>query len=150
VVDQRFFDTEIVPRLGERVRYLGHLDQQALARAVGRSSVALVTPTWDEPYGLVVAEALSCGTPVAAFRRGGIPEILTPASGLLAEPGDVPALAAAARHAGSLSRRAARRHAVQRCSVDTMANAYCDLFRGMQPLEPTPLRRAVAADTVSA
>ena len=150
VVDQRFFDDEIRPRLSPQVRYLGHLDQQELACAVGRSSVALVTPTWDEPYGLVVAEALSCGTPVAAFRRGGIPEIITAASGLLADPGDVPALVAAARRAGSLSRGAARRHAVQRCSVHTMSGAYDDIYHGMQPVERTRVRQSVAADAVSA
>ena len=57
---------------------------------VGRAEVALVTPRWDEPYGLVVAEALACGTPVAAFARGGIPEIVDARAGRLAPADDVP------------------------------------------------------------
>ena len=56
----------------------------------------LVTPVWDEPYGLVVAEALACGTPVVAFARGGVPEILSdPAAGRLVPADDVAAMAGA-------------------------------------------------------
>ena len=52
----------------------GHLAQADLATLVGAAAVAVVTPDWDEPYGLVAAEALSCGTPVAAYARGEIGE----------------------------------------------------------------------------
>ncbi len=74
VVDRGYFDRTIAPFLGRGVTHLGHLDHPELAAAVGRASVALVTPCWDEPYGLVVAEALACGTrwspsPAAASPR---------------------------------------------------------------------------------
>ena len=68
VMDQHYFDAEIRPRLDNSTRYVGHLDQRDLCRLVGSSAVALVTPAWDEPFGLVAAEAMLCGTPVAGYR----------------------------------------------------------------------------------
>lgn len=128
VVDRGYFDRTIAPFLGRGVTHLGHLDHPELAAAVGRASVALVTPCWDEPYGLVVAEALACGTPVVAFARGGIPEILTPQCGRLVPAGDVAALAAAIPEAERLSRAAARERARAHCSVDTMVDRYEQLY----------------------
>ncbi|MFG6493163.1 glycosyltransferase [Microbacterium sp. P03] len=96
VGDPLYFEREILPRLGPDVRYVGPLRQQALARVVGRSAVALVTPMWDEPFGLVIAEAMSTGTPVAAFDAGGVTEVTGGSEGALAVPrGDVEALAGA-------------------------------------------------------
>ena len=95
---------------------------------VGDASAALVTPCWDEPYGLVVAEALACGTPVCAFARGALPELLPEECGILVEPGDIAGLAAAVAAAPSLSRDAARRHAVRTCSLERMVDRYADLY----------------------
>ncbi|MEM9261541.1 MAG: glycosyltransferase, partial [Bacteroidota bacterium] len=67
IYDQNYFDREITPRLDDGIQYVGHLDQAALATLVGRSEVGIVTSIWDEPFGLVYAEMLACGTPVAAF-----------------------------------------------------------------------------------
>ena len=97
-------------------------------RFLGAASVALVTPCWDEPYGLVVAEALACGTPVCAFARGALPELLPEECGRLVAPGDVGALAAAIGPAGKLSRAAARRHAISACSIDVMVDGYVELY----------------------
>ena len=128
IMDRGYFDAAIAPLLDDRAVHVGHLDQRALAALVGRSGVALVTPVWDEPFGLVAAEALACGTPVAAFERGGLTEILTPACGRLVPGGDVGALAAAALDARTLPRTAARRHATMQHSVDAMVDAYEELY----------------------
>lgn len=124
IVDQAFFDDQVVPHLGSGVSYLGHLPQHELAAAVGGASAALVTPRWNEPYGLVVAEALACGTPVAAFARGGIPEIVTRQSGRLVAADDVSALAAVVPTVVGLSRKAARARAVTACSLESMVGRY--------------------------
>jgi glycosyltransferase involved in cell wall biosynthesis len=129
ISDRAYFEREIRPLLSDRIRYVGHLDQKELATLVGHSAATLVTPLWDEPYGLVVAESLACGTPVAGFRRGGIPEILGAGSGILTEPDDVDALAAAARRAMSLSRGVARARAESHCAEGEMVEGYVSLYR---------------------
>lgn len=130
ISDPHYFTTAIAPCLDDRITYAGHLDQSALARLVGSAAVTLVTPVWDEPYGLVVAESLSCGTPVVAFARGGIPEIVGRA-GVLVDGDDVQAMARAVGYAERIDRRAVRAHARRRCSLDVMVSRYLDLYAGL-------------------
>lgn len=126
--DPTFFRERIAPLLGDGVTYVGHLNHIELAALVGSARVAVVSPCWDEPYGLVVAEALACGTPVAGFARGALPELLDASCGVLADPGDVDGLAAAIVRAGRLDRAAARRRAVEHCSITTMVAGYERLY----------------------
>jgi glycosyltransferase involved in cell wall biosynthesis len=67
---------ELTPHLRPPHRYLGHLSGRALADRVGEASVVLCTPMWDEPFGLVAAEALASGVPVAALDRGAMAEVI--------------------------------------------------------------------------
>lgn len=131
ISDERYFAEHVSPELDDAIRYAGHLDQTQLARLVGASGVALVTPTWDEPYGLVVAEAMSCGTPVVAFARGGIPELVDDAAGRLVPAGDVAGMADAIPAATRLPRDAVRENAIRRCSAAAMLTAYSGLYRQM-------------------
>ncbi len=124
VLDPVYFRRHVAPLLGPQVRYLGHLPQRALRHVVAHARVALVTPSWDEPFGLVAAEALACGTPVAAYARGALSEIVAPGVGALAVPGDVADLARAVAQAAGADRRAARARAVQCYSHDAMIKAY--------------------------
>ncbi|MDT5009843.1 MAG: hypothetical protein QOH57_1460 [Mycobacterium sp.] len=126
--DSAYFEAAVAPRLDSRIRYLGHLPHAELAALVGRSSAALVTPMWDEPYGLVVAEALSCGTPVIAFARGGIPEIVDDTCGRLITPGSTSAMAAAISEVTALPRAEVRRRALERCSADAMLARYLAMY----------------------
>lgn len=129
VSNPEYFRTAVEPLLSDTVRYVGHLDQPALATLVGGAEVALVSPVWSEPYGLVVAEALACGTPVAAFARGGIPEIVDASSGVLVQADDVHGLARAIPKAAALDRTQVRARAERVCSVDRMVDEYEALYR---------------------
>lgn len=127
--DRRYHDREIAPRLGDDVRYAGHLAPEDCARLVAGAEVCIVTPVWAEPFGFVVAESLACGTPVAAFASGAIPELVDDRVGRMAPVGDVPKLAAAILEARDLDRDACRRHALARFSLDTMVDRYAEVFR---------------------
>lgn len=129
ISDQSYFDDAIAHRLGDDVQHVGHLSHRELSRLVGGAIAALCTPRWEEPYGLVVAEALACGTPVAAFRRGGVPALLNQKCGVLAEPDDVTSLASAALAASVLDRGACRAHAERCCDAQRMVDEYEDLYR---------------------
>ncbi|MCU4180123.1 glycosyltransferase family 4 protein [Bosea sp. BH3] len=131
ISDQDYFDREIAPRLDERVRYLGHLPHSELATVIGGAQIFLCTPCWEEPYGLVVAEALACGVPVAAFARGAIPELLDTATGVLAVPDDPASLAQAGIAAQKLDRQACRTHAEQRCDASRMIDEYEALYASL-------------------
>ncbi len=129
IADRRYFTTSVEPLLGGNVRYVGHLTHGQLAVLLGRASACLVTPRWDEPYGLVAAEALACGTPVCGFARGALPELLNERCAVLVNPDDVAELAAGLRAAVRLPRVAARAHAAAHCSQDRMIRQYEDLYR---------------------
>jgi glycosyltransferase involved in cell wall biosynthesis len=129
IADPRYFEAEVRPRLGDDVTYLGCLGHADLARLLGDSSVLLQTPRWDEPYCLAAAEAIACGTPVAAFSRGGLGEVVDRDGGILVEPDNVEALARAALRVRHLSRERVRAHARASLSLDCAGAAYETLYR---------------------
>ncbi|MEV6781003.1 glycosyltransferase family 4 protein [Streptomyces sp. NPDC051098] len=131
--DTEYFETALRPFLDDQIEYVGHLGRSDLSRLVGQAAAAIVTPCWDEPYGLVVAEALACGTPVCAFDRGALSEILTPDCGRLVPQTDAAALADVIPQTMALSRRACRDRAEQHCSLDVMITRYEEVYTAMGP-----------------
>lgn len=128
VSDRAYWKSHIEPALGGSVQYVGHLRQAALATLVGSSKVCLVTPTWDEPFGLVAAEALACGTPVLGFDSGGLPEVVSESCARLVRTGDVGEAVEQLPSVERLERSAARHHAVSACSQDRMISQYLRLY----------------------
>lgn len=135
-----YFDREIAPRLGDDATWVGHLCQDSLGRLIGESAVGLVTPLWDEPFGLVVAEMLACGTPVAATDRGAIASFVNAAVAAIS-PIETPAgVAAAIDRAARLDRNACRRHAAGRLSDDRMVESYVAHYRTAIAVSPDDTR----------
>ncbi|GAA4114943.1 glycosyltransferase family 4 protein [Knoellia locipacati] len=136
VSDPAWFDDVVAPELGRDVEHVGHLSHAELADLVRESAVTLVTPRWDEPFGLVAAESAMWGTPVVALDRGGLGEFVTPDIGVLVGPeGDdeavVGALADAVPVAAALPR--AQVHAAARAALgsDRMVEDYVGVYRDL-------------------
>ncbi|GJE43027.1 glycosyltransferase [Methylobacterium soli] len=91
IEERDYWEARIAPQLGGSIRYGGHLSGEALAGEIGRASVFLFTPCWDEPFGFVAIEAMACGVPVAGLAMGAAAEIVGEA-GHLVPPDDAPAL----------------------------------------------------------
>ena len=131
ICDPAYYETQIRPLLWYSDRYVGHLNHRALVQLIGQSSVFLCTPRWEEPYGLVVTESLACGTPVAAFRRGALPEILDSNTGCFALPDDTDSLAEAAQQATTLRRLDCCKRAERIGSGERMIDEYVNLYQAV-------------------
>lgn len=104
---------------------LGELTRIDLRRVMAESAVTVCAVRWEEPFGLVAAEAQMAGCPVAAYRRGAMPEVVEEGvTGFLAEPDDIEALAAAIDACGGLDRDRVRASARRRLGLDGMLDAY--------------------------
>lgn len=117
----------VEPHLGDGVEFLGEVGPQERARQLG-GAVALLDPmTWEEPFGLVMVEAMACGTPVIAYPNGAAPEIvLDGVTGRLCD--DVEAAARALTTAGDLDRAACRRRVEESFSASRMVSEYVEVY----------------------
>jgi UDP-glucose:tetrahydrobiopterin glucosyltransferase len=101
-----------------------------LWQAMARAAVVLFPACWDEPFGMAAAEAQACGTPVIAFQRGGLSEVIMDGvTGFLVPPGDLDAAAAAVSKVAGLSRPACREHAEDHLDLDLTLDAHERLYR---------------------
>lgn len=129
--DRLYWQQQIAPYLGKGVIYAGHLEKTELVALLNSAAVTLCTPVWSEPFGLVVIESLACGTPVVAFNRGAISEILNKDTGILVTPEDTDAMAEGIKKAFSLSGDACRKLAVENFSLDTMLDRYIAAYKSI-------------------
>jgi glycosyltransferase involved in cell wall biosynthesis len=149
--DQEYFEAIVRPRLraaGKQVEFVGEVGGRDKDEFLG-SALALLFPIdWPEPFGLVMIEAMACGTPVIAYRRGSVPEIIEDGvSGFVVDEMDE-AVRAVERAAG-LNRARCRRAFEERYSATRMARDYLKVYRhileGRRSAVPRE-RKAVAAD----
>jgi glycosyltransferase involved in cell wall biosynthesis len=128
---QAFFDREIAPHVdGERVRFVGEVGG-SVKRSLFAGARALLMPIrWEEPFGMVMVEALACGTPVIAFAEGAARElVLDGQTGFLVE--DEQAMGAAVSQLPSIAARDCRAWVAAHCDVDVVAAAYESAYRSV-------------------
>ena len=129
VHDQRYFDEEVAPHLdGDRVRYLGSVGGEERSRTLGSVAALLHPIHFDEPFGLSVVEAMACGTPVIAYRRGSMAEVIDDGvTGFCVD--DLEAAVSAVAPAAALDRREVRATATRRFGVARMVDEYVAVYR---------------------
>ena len=102
----------------------------AIWAAMARAAVVVCPARWDEPFGMAAADAQACGTPVVAFRRGGLCEIIVDGvTGFLVAPDDLQAAAHCVRRTTQISRAACRRHAERHLDLERSLDAHEQLYR---------------------
>jgi glycosyltransferase involved in cell wall biosynthesis len=102
----------------------------SLWEAMARATVVLCPSRWDEPFGLAAAEAQACGTPVVAFRRGGLAEVIVDGvTGFLVPPDDIQAAVEAVSKVAGISRTACRDHAERRLDLELSLDVHERLYQ---------------------
>lgn len=122
-------ESHVLPHIdGDQVRYIGPVDDAQKNDLLGAAAAFLMPILWEEPFGIVMAEALACGTPVLGLRRGAVPEVVEDGvSGFVCDSLDD--LVNSVKGLSSLDRRACRLR-VERCySDDAVVSAYEKLYR---------------------
>jgi glycosyltransferase involved in cell wall biosynthesis len=128
VQDQAYFDELVAPRIdGERVRFVGPVGPTERSALLGAAHALLHLVGFEEPFGYSVVEAMACGTPVIAFRRGSMPELISDgATGFLVD--EIEGAVAAVGRSEDLDRGAIRADAVARFGIRRMVEAYLAVY----------------------
>jgi glycosyltransferase involved in cell wall biosynthesis len=131
--DEEYARDRIAPRqamIGVKIHRA--VPRHTLWNAMSKAAVVLNLAQWDEPFGMVAAEAQACGTPVVAFRRGGLSEVIEDGvTGFLVPPGDLQAAVEAIGQTAGISRAACRSHAERHLDLERTLDAHERLYRRM-------------------
>jgi len=141
-VDRQYFEEKIKPMLGmPGVDFIGEISDAEKSEFLGNAAALLFPIAWREPFGLAMIEAMACGTPVIAFRRGSVPEVVDDGvTGFIVDNEDE--AARAANHLDELPRTRVRRVFEQRFSARRMAEDYLNVYRRLIASQ-RPLRQAI-------
>lgn len=143
--DAAYFKEKIEPMLGvPGVEFLGEINDAGKNEFLGEASALLFPIDWPEPFGLVMIEAMACGTPVLAFRRGSVPEIVDDGvTGRIVDSMDE--AISALPEVLALDRRVVWQRFEERFSATRMANDYVSVYRNLlrrrSPEQPDGIER---------
>jgi glycosyltransferase involved in cell wall biosynthesis len=123
-----YFKTEIEPLFdGKQIKYLGALDDNDKNKYLGQAKALLFPIEWDEPFGIVMIEAMACGTPVIAFPRGSVPEVVTAEGGAIVD--NIDEMIGAVNSLNIYDRKQCREAAKKRFDANIIAKQYLDAIK---------------------
>lgn len=138
-VDQVYWDEIIAPmiRADPNVEYIGEISEREKAAFLGNARALLFPIDWPEPFGLVMIEAMACGTPVVAFKCGAVPEVIDEGvTGFIVE--SVDEAVEAVKRVGEIERAGVRAAFEQRFTVERMARDYLSIYRDLPGARMAP------------
>jgi glycosyltransferase involved in cell wall biosynthesis len=142
-VDRLYWDDRIAPLVAAHpnVEFVGEIDERRKGAFLGNARALLFPIGWPEPFGLVMIEAMACGTPVIAFRQGSVPEVIDDGvTGFVVD--DVAEAAAAVKRLGEIDRAKVRATFERRFTAERMARDYLAIYRGLtEPVMRAPATR---------
>ena len=124
-----YFNNAVKPHLNDKIKYVGELTEEQLSDFYGPAKALLYPIEWEEPFGLVVTEAMACGTPVIAYRRGSMPELIEDGKTGFVIDSDIDKLAEAMGKIDRLDRAATRRRVEEKFSKERMVDDYEKTYR---------------------
>ena len=135
-IHQQYFNEQVKPLIDqEQVRYIGPVNNVQKNELLRNAAAMLMPVTWDEPFGIVMAEALACGTPVIGFNRGAVPEVVSNGStGFICSNTDE--MVEGVNNISSLNRWNCRQVAEEKFSSTVMAKQYEQLYKRISPPAP--------------
>lgn len=127
---QQYFDEQVKPHLNDRIRYIGLVNDEQKNDLLGKALAFLMPIQWNEPFGIVMAEAMACGTPVLGFPYGAVPEVVQDGvTGFVCK--NVNEMVQAVDRVNSISRREVRKIAEENFSNTKVTADYLQLYKTM-------------------
>ena len=143
-VDEEYFTTVIEPLLEHPlIEFVGEIGDAEKDDFLGNASMLLFPIDWPEPFGLVMIEAMACGTPIVAYSNGAVPEVMEEGrTGFIVD--QMEEAVEAVRHVPQLSRQRCREIFEERFTAERMARNYLDVYERLIHQHPSPVLEATA------
>jgi glycosyltransferase involved in cell wall biosynthesis len=125
-----YFESKIKPHLNDQIKYLGFMDHQQLVKYFQGAKAFLMPISWEEPFGLTMIEAMACGTPVIATRKGSVPEIVAHGkTGFIVD--SIKEMIESIAKIDKIDRQQCRNHVLENFSIQTMVQNYIDAYKNV-------------------
>ncbi len=126
-MEKEYFKKNIKPYLGTKIKYIGEISQKELSSFYGNASALIYPIEWEEPFGLNMVESMACGTPVIAFKRGSVPEVVKDGkTGFVVE--NISQALKAVRNIDKIKREDCRKWVEKKFAKEIMVNNYEKIY----------------------
>jgi glycosyltransferase involved in cell wall biosynthesis len=138
-IDREYFAERIEPLLDHPlIEFIGEVDEKGKDLLLGGARALLFPIDWPEPFGLVMTEAMACGTPIIAFRRGSVEEIMKDGvTGFIVE--NIDEAVVAAQRLDTIDRHKCRQHFEKNFTVERMVDGYVEVYQRLTQIAPASL-----------